>query len=105
MSGEEIIASFKRYIVKFLGGMIRTVAKGGNESGESLNEGKKLMAYNLYNKLYEILFSGGGEKYLFAHVFLVLKWKLLARSNKCLSINNNHVQWSDGCLLLYFGKL
>ena len=57
MSGEEIIASFKRYIVKFLGGMIRTVAKGGNESGESLNEGKKLMIYNLYNKLCEMFFQ------------------------------------------------
>ena len=57
ISGEDISSSFKRYIVHFLGGMKRIVVKGGNESGESLNEGKKLMIYNLYNKLCEMFFQ------------------------------------------------
>ena len=37
--------------------MKRTMPKGGNESGESLNEGSKLMIYNLYNKLCEMFFQ------------------------------------------------
>ena len=74
------------------------------ESRESIDEGKILITYDMYNKMYEILFLGGGKDYLFENLFPVLEWDLLAISDNCLSIHMNHVQWSDDCLLFYFGK-
>ena len=96
MSGGDMSTSFNRDIVKFIRGMKRTVAKTKIESGESFDEGKKLMTYNVYNKLCEILFSCGGEDYLFEKLSLVLEWNLLLISDNFFSI---HMRWSYNCLL------
>ena len=61
MSYKEMSSSFKRDIAQFLGGTKRTVAKKKLESRESLDEGKHLITYDMYNKLCEILFLGGGK--------------------------------------------
>ena len=87
-----------------MSGMKRTVASQKDESGESLDEGKKLMSYEVYKKLCELLFEGEGYDYTFAHVFLTLEWNLLARSNNCLAMNVNHVQWENDRLVFYFDK-
>ena len=73
-----------------MSGMNRTVAFQKVESGESLDESKKSMSYEVYMKLCELLFEGEGDDYAFTHVFLTLECNLLARSNKCLAMNVNH---------------
>ena len=40
-----------------MSGMKRTVASQKDESGESLDEGKKSMSYEVYKKLCELLFE------------------------------------------------
>ena len=42
---------------QFMSGMNRTVASKTAESGESLDEGKKLMSCEVYKKLWEFLFE------------------------------------------------
>ena len=73
MSGETIPEEFKIVISKFMSRTKRTVAPQKDESVESLDEGKKLMSYEVYNKLWEFLFEGEGDDYAFTHLFLTLE--------------------------------
>ena len=72
MSGEKISEDFKIELSQFMSGMERTVDSQKAESGESLDEGKKLMSYEVYKKLCELLFEEEGDDYAFAHVILKL---------------------------------
>ena len=95
---------FKIDISQFMSGSNRTVASQKAESGELLDEGKKLMSCEVYKKLCGSLFEGEGDDYAFAHVFLMLEWNLLARRNNCLAMNVNHSQWYNDSLVFYFSK-
>ena len=48
---------FKIELSQFMSVMNRTVVSKTAESGESLDEGKKLMSYEVYKKLWELLFE------------------------------------------------
>ena len=37
-------------------------------------------------------------------MFLTLEWNLLARSDNCLTMNVNNVQWENDSLVFYFSK-
>jgi len=100
----EMSDNFKKNMNQFLSGMKRTVAKAKAESGESLDEGKKYMSFEVYSKLCDLLFIGKGDDYLFAHAFLTLEWNLLSCSDNCFALYLNHVQWANDSMVVYFGK-
>ena len=77
MSGEKMPKEFKIDLTNFMSEMKRMVASQKAESGESLDEGNKLMSYEVYKKLCELLFEGEGDAYAFTHVFLKLEWNLV----------------------------
>ena len=104
MSGITMEEKMKEEISQFMGGMKQVVASAKAASGESLDEGKKAMTFDVYKKLCQILYRGVGADYLFAHTFLTLEWNLLARSDNCLSMNLSHIEWRNDSLLFYFGK-
>ena len=70
MSGETIPEEFKVELSQFRSGMKRTFASQKAERGEILDEGKKLMSYEVYKNICELLFEGEGDDYVFTHVFL-----------------------------------
>ena len=43
-----------------------------------MDKGKKLIRYDVYKKLCELLFEGEDDDYAFDHMFLKLDWNLLA---------------------------
>ena len=55
-----------------MSGTKRKVASQKTESGESLDEGKKSMSYEVYKNLCELLFQGEGDDYALNHMFLTL---------------------------------
>ena len=57
MSGETMPEEFKIELYQFMSGTNRTVASKFAESGESLDEGKKLMSYEVNKKLWELIFE------------------------------------------------
>ena len=69
-----------------------------------MDKGKKLMRYDVYKKLCELLFEGEGDDYAFTHLFLTLEWNLLAQSDNCLDMNVSHVQWENDILVFNFAK-
>ena len=104
MSGETMPEEFKIDIYQFMSGINRTVDSQKAESGESLDEGKKLMSYEVYKKLCELLFEGENDDCAFAHMFLTLEWNLFARIDNCLAMNVNHVQWENDSMVFYFAE-
>jgi hypothetical protein len=72
MSGVAMEEKMKQDISQFMGGMKRVVASAKATNGQSLDEGKKAMTFDVYKKLCDILYRGVGEDYLFAHTFLTL---------------------------------
>ena len=72
MSGETMPKEFKIDLSQLMSEMNRTVASQKAESGKSLVEGKKLMIYEVYEKLLKLLFEGEGDDYAFSHVFIRL---------------------------------
>ena len=52
---------FKIELSQLISGMKRAVVSQKAESGESLDEGKKLMSYEVYKNLCELLFEGEGD--------------------------------------------
>ena len=105
MSGDTIPEEFKIELSQFMSGMKRTVSSQKAESGESLDEEKKLMSYEVYKNICEFLFEGEGDDYAFAHVFLTLEYYLLAQSDNCLAMIVNHVQWDNDSLVFNFSKM
>eukprot|EP00957_Ditylum_brightwellii_P117287 8945363-Ditylum_brightwellii.AAC.1 len=87
----------------FLISMKHTISKANAKSGDSLDKGKQCMTFNVYTKYCEILIAGEGDDYIYAHCFLTLEWNLLSCSDNCFAMYLCHVQWTDNCLLLYFG--
>ena len=93
MVGETISEEFRLDLSLLINRMKRKVAYQEAKSGESLDEGKRLMSYEVYKKLCELLLEVEGDDYTLAHVFLTLEWNHLARSNNFLDMNRNHVRW------------
>ena len=56
MSGKKIPKEFNNKISQFVSGMKRTVAPQNSESGESLDEEKKSMSYEVHKNLYKFIF-------------------------------------------------
>ena len=96
-------AGFKKDLSQFMSGMKRHVAAKKRESGVSLDEGKRAMSFEIYRKMCEELYSGEGDDYLFAHTFLTMEWNLMARSDDCVNMYLQHIQWKSDCLVYYFG--
>ena len=96
-------AGFKKDLSQFMSGMKRHVAAKKRESGVSLDEGKRAMSFEIYRKMCEELYSGEGDDYLFAHAFLTMEWNLMARSDDCVNMYLQHIQWKSDCLVYYFG--
>ena len=62
------------------------------------------MSFSVYENMCKILYEGDDDEYLFAHEFLTMDWNLMERSDNCVNINVNHVQWQDVCLLFFLGR-
>ena len=104
MSGYEMDDLFKKDLGVLLGGMKRTVTQSRIDSGTVLDKGKKPMSLDVYKKLCLILYSGDDPEYVFAHLFLILEWILMARSDNCLQMTLTHLQWRNDSLVFFFGK-
>ena len=85
--------------------MKRVVAANKIQSGASLDEGKKAMIFEVYKRLREELYKVKGEDYLFAHAFFTMEWNLMARSDNCVNMHVQHIQWRSYYLSFCFGTL
>ena len=76
-----------------MSGMKRVVAANRREPGASLDEGNRAMSFEVYKRLCEELYNGKGDVNVFSHVFLTMEWNLMTRSNNCVNMHVQHIQW------------
>ena len=63
------------------------------------------MSFEVYKRLCEELYNGKGDEHLFAHAFLKMEQNLIMRSDNCVNIHVQHIQWRSDSLIWYFGTL
>ena len=84
---------FKKELYQFMSGMKIVVTANKRDSGASLDEGNRSMSFEVYKLLFEELHNGKGDEHLFAHTFLTMERNLMARSDNCVNMNVQHIQW------------
>ena len=104
MSSSEMIFDTKKDLGKFISLMKITVVTSRQATGHTLDGGKRPMSFDVYSKMCEIFYKGKNPEYLFAHAFLTIEWNLMARSDNCVNMHINHVQWHEDAMLFFFGK-
>jgi hypothetical protein len=74
------------------------------ENGESLDEGKEAMSFQCCKLLCRKFLEGEKDEYMFALLFLVLEWNLIARSDNIVNLAVGDLEWSDDCLIIFLKK-
>jgi hypothetical protein len=82
----------------------RTILEQKVENGESLDEGKEAMTFQCYKLLCRKFLEGEKDEYMFALLFLVLEWNLIARSDNIVNLAVGDLEWSDDCLIIFLKK-
>ena len=103
MCGKEMDEEFRKDLSQFMSGMKRHVAAQKRDSGVNLDEGKKAMSFDVYRRMCKELYCSEGDDCIFAHAFLTMEWNLMARSDNCVNMHVQHIQWNTDCLVFYFG--
>ena len=57
----------------------------------------------MYKRLCEEICKVKCEDYLFSHALLKMEWNSIARSDNCINMHVQHIQWRSNCLIFYFG--
>jgi hypothetical protein len=96
--------SFRDRIATLLKGFKRTILEQKVRRGETLDEGKEAMSFQCYKLLCKKFFEGEKDEYLFALLFLVLEWNLIARSDNIVNLAIGDLEWSDDSLIIYLKK-
>ncbi len=66
--------------------------------------GKDALPFDLLCKISRATLTSESSDAIFAHIFLLLQWNLMCRSNNVELIHLAHLQWSEDRLLVYFRK-
>ena len=104
MAGFVADEDFRRDILQFNRGMKRQVTEQKMRIGQSLEEGKKGMNIEVYRLMCTKLMEMRTENAAFAHLFLIMEWNLMARSDNCAKLQLAHIEWRNDCLVFFFGK-
>ena len=62
------------------------------------------MNFDVYKLLCKKLLEMNSDEGVFAHLFLVLEWNLMARAPNCTNLRLGHIEWRNDCLVFFFGK-
>jgi hypothetical protein len=89
----------------FFAGYKRTVADLKLKGEMEIKEGKSPFSFTAYQFLAEKSFSNAEDSLkIFAHIFLLLCWNLIARCISVSGIRYEHVFWKDDALVIIFAK-
>jgi hypothetical protein len=98
---EEVVAEFKI----FFAGYKRTVADLKQKGEMEIKEGKSPFSFAAYLFLAEKSFIHAVDNLrIFAHIFLILCWNLIARCISVSAIRYEHVFWKEDAMIIIFAK-
>ena len=62
------------------------------------------MSFACYQLLAEKFFTGEKAEYLFALLFLLVEWNLMARADNIVNLSLSDFEWSDDSLIIYLQR-
>jgi hypothetical protein len=86
----------------FFRGLKRQQAKEKQEGIRKLQEGKSAMPFKLYERLCKAFMT---NKNSFGHLYLSFSWNLMCRTDNTSSILMSHLNWTNDCLVVFYGKM
>lgn len=95
---------FRERMTTLLKGLKRTIVEERVSAGETLEEGKDVMSFACLKLLCKKFLEGENDEYHFAHLFLLLEWNLIARSDNVANLHVNDFEFKDDSLLVYLKK-
>lgn len=95
---------FRDRMTTLLKGLKRTIVEQRVAAGEALEEGKDAMSFACLKLLCEKFVNGIRDEYHFAHLFLLLEWNLIARSDNISNLHVNDFEFEGDSLLVYLKK-
>jgi len=101
-SGAELSNSTNKAIGRCITAINKKVMKQKENLGESLEEGKSPMSFELFQKLCQWFIETGTKAAIFARCFLTLTWNLMCRSNNTVSIRREHIKLTSDSLAIMF---
>ena len=93
MSGKKMDGGLKKELNQFMVVKKIVVTANKRDSGASIDEVNREMSFEVYKLLCEELYNGKGDDHFFAHAFLTIEWNLMARSDNCVNMHVQHIQW------------
>jgi len=104
MSNRSPPAGFRDRMATLMKGFKRTIVEQRVAAGEPLEEGKEAMSFPCLKLLCKKFSEGDKDEYHFAHLFLLLEWNLMARSDNIVHLHVNDFEFQDDALLVYMKK-
>jgi len=101
-SGKQISTTAQKSIGRCITAINKKIMQQKEELGESLEEGKSPMSFELYQKLCQWFVEKGSKDAIFARCFLTLTWNLMCRSNNTVSIRREHIKLKSDCFGVMF---
>lgn len=95
---------FHHRMTTLLKGFRRTIVEQRVAAGETLEEGKEAMSFACFKLLCQKFFKGDKDEYHFAHLFLLLEWNLIARSDNVVNLHVNDLEFQGDSLRVYLKR-
>lgn len=93
-----------RKLIQVLAGYKRKVANLKQNGDMPLGEGKSAMNFSAYKYLAKFAMNAASnfKMAIYAHLFLLLCWNLIARNVSVWELLYDHVWWEDDCMVMIF---
>mmetsp|Transcript_14301 Transcript_14301/g.26814 ORF Transcript_14301/g.26814 Transcript_14301/m.26814 type:complete len:130 (+) Transcript_14301:388-777(+) len=104
MSNLSAPPEFRDRMTTLLKGLKRTIVEQRVAAGEALEDGKEAMSFACLKLLCQKFVKGNRDEYHFAHLFLLLEWNLIARSDNVANLHVNDFEFEGDSLLVYLKK-
>lgn len=91
MSSTKKRKSFEAKLKQFMSGISKKVTNEKKKRGGAQRVGKKKMDFAVYKTLCEKMFEEEDKEFIFARLFLILEWNLMARSESVVNAHVNHI--------------
>ena len=105
VSRKDMNQLFKKEIYHFMSVMKRLISSNKKQDGISLEEWNKVMNFDVYKTLCDVIHQVEGEDFLFSNSFLTMECNFMERSENCVNMHITHIQWRWECLIFNFWTL
>ncbi|OWZ12477.1 LOW QUALITY PROTEIN: hypothetical protein PHMEG_00014354 [Phytophthora megakarya] len=96
---------FHSQMRRFFKGLHHPVARGAQNSNDSLCERKEPFSFSTYRAVANAMLQSDRKQYVFGHAFLLTSWNLMCRAKPTESIRRGHLSWRENAMTVTFAHM